>query len=92
MLNFIRAVWAEPALKLGCLRWEEGRRCLMVQKIFLSIRVPPLLSLCALPGSICCLCAGLTLNWAISDREMGHRHPSLWALPLQRWALCPQLG
>lgn len=41
----------------------------------------PSLSLCALLhslGSICFVCAGITLNWAINDREMGQRHPSLW--------------
>lgn len=41
-LNFTRAVWAEPAPELGLPRWEEGRRCLMGQEIFLPIHVLPL--------------------------------------------------
>lgn len=46
VLNFIRvawlAVWAEPAPELGFPRWEEGRKCLMGQEIFLPIHVLPI--------------------------------------------------
>lgn len=55
----------------------------------------PYLSLCSLLhslGSVCFLCAGVTLNWAISDREVGQRHPPVWDVPLQRQTLCPQRG